>query len=664
MLSHHTPLISKTAIAVLTGMLVLAALGVFSAVAPAAQQGAAAPATLSERNGVCDPHLPFDNDSTMELKFSGMNAAGIGSVRCVFAWPDMEPSPGAWNFAPTDLVMQKASAHGVKVLVILGATPPWANGGNSFFYPPTDIAAWQNYVTTVCTRYAGKVAAWEIWNEENIDQFWQPAPDAAAYVALLSQTSPAIRTADPGATIVMGGVAGLGPDYLDACLNAGAADFIDAIAYHPYVETIGPPTGYTPKESLCRDLVAFVRWLISQHTTKHLGIWITEFGWTTCAQSPPGVSEDTQASYMLRTLINYGGTEVDRVFYYSLYDEQLNNGDNCGLARHDFTPKPAFYYYRTFESVFGQAVSPNATAATFTCSTPATLEAHAFNLADGSLAVGAWKSDDAPDTLAVTVAGPAYARPVTVDPATGLEQPTPNASRAADGSVTATGIAVGKCPVIIRFAPAVPRITSISPASAAAGSTLTVTGEYFGPAQGASTVSFGALPAASYISWSDTTIKCQVPAGLVGTAPVKVTTPYGTSNGADFTIFRVTSITPNTGVAGGSLNVTNLAGTGFQAGASVRLEGGGTVVNATNVNVVSDTQITCQLALPGTLGKYDVVVKNPDGQEATLTNGFSVTNICGQGAGIVVVGFGLMMGLLSVVGIGPLNRRHKKKKKK
>jgi prepilin-type N-terminal cleavage/methylation domain-containing protein len=71
-------------------------------------------ATLSNRYGVCDPHLPLDNDSTMELKFSVMNAAGISSVRCVFAWPDMEPSPGAWDFARTDLVMQKASAHGVR----------------------------------------------------------------------------------------------------------------------------------------------------------------------------------------------------------------------------------------------------------------------------------------------------------------------------------------------------------------------------------------------------------------------------------------------------------------------------------------------------------------------------------------------------------------------
>jgi len=124
-----------------------------------------------------------------------------------------------------------------------------------------------------------------------------------------------------------------------------------------------------------------------------------------------------------------------------------------------------------------------------------------------------------------------------------------------------------------------------------------------------------------------------------------------------------TSITPTYGVQNTMVSITNLAGTGFKAGASVRLELGTTVVNATSVNVVSGTQITCQLVLPGTLGKYDVVVKNPDGQEGRLTKGFSVTNVCGGGAAISLSVFGLMMGLLSIAGSTGLRRRFRRKKK-
>jgi IPT/TIG domain/Glycosyl hydrolases family 39 len=661
MASHRRHFYSKAAVSVLAVVLAFATLTAFSPAAPASRQ-AASGNTLSNRYGVCDPHLPFDDDSTMELKFSGMNAAGISSVRCVFAWPDMEPSKGAWNFARTDLVMQKAAAHEVKVLVVLGFTPSWANGGKDFNCPPTDTAAWRNYVTTVCTRYAGRVSAWEIWNEENIDQFWQPKPDAAAYVALLSQTSPLIKTADPGATIVMGGVAGLDPAYLDGCLKAGAADLVDAIAYHPYPETLRADD-YTPQESRCRDIVTWVRGLISSYTAKPLGIWITELGWTTCTESPPGVSVDTQASYMLRTMLNYAGTGVDRVFYYSLYDEQINKWDNYGLATHDYSPKLSFNYFRTLQSVFGQAVSPNTTAATFTCATPATLEAHAFNLADGSLAVGAWKSNDVPDTLGVTTAGPAYARPVTVDPASGLEQQAPNAARAADGSVTSSGIAVGKRPVIIRFAPAVPRVTSIAPASAAAGSTLTVTGEYFGPARGASSVSFGSLPAASYASWSDTTIKCQVPSGLTGTVPLKVTTPYGTSNGADFTVFRVASIGPNQVVQSAASLSATVQGSGFKAGATVRLHNSVRNIDSTSATVASGAVINCVFGsfVGAETGAYDVIVINGDGQQEKLAAGLTVTAPCGGGAGTATAALGLVMGVLAAFGAGPLKKRLKKK---
>jgi hypothetical protein len=132
----------------------------------------------------------------------------------------------------------------------------------------------------------------------------------------------------------------------------------------------------------------------------------------------------------------------------------------------------------------------------------------------------------------------------------------------------------------------------------------------------------------------------------------------------------VMSISPNAWVTGNPI-VVNVTGTGFQPGARVILHSASLNAgsNQSNTgNVVSDTQIICTLDLiyqtyPGTnirnplpLGKYDVVVVNPDGQFGVLTQGFSVTNMCGQGAGTMAVGFGLMMGLLSLGGSGFLRR--------
>ncbi len=412
--------------------------------------------TFADKFGVADSHLPISWPATMDSVLSRAREAGLSWVRCVFAWCDMEPIQGIWNYTLADLAMDKARSYGVKVLGIVGASPSWANGGNDPRYPPTDIAAWQNYLTTVCGRFKDRVSAWEIWNEENIDAFWQPAPNPNSYVALVSQTTPSIRAADPDAKVVMGGVAGLGPDFLYACLNLGIAEYVDAIAYHPYVETIGPPTGNAPKEQLCRLLVTWVRALISEHTTRPLEIWLTELGWTDCIGSPSGVDEDTQASYMLRSLINYADTEASRVFWYDLWDEindPSNPSYNLGLLRNDFSKRPAYYYYRVFQNVIGQATSSAPSAASCSCSRPGTLEAHCFNLSDGSLAVCAWKSDDAGDSLTLSLAGAAYANPVTVDLATGGERSTAGISRAADGRITVSDLAVGKRPVILRFGP-------------------------------------------------------------------------------------------------------------------------------------------------------------------------------------------------------------------
>ncbi|MEU4588539.1 IPT/TIG domain-containing protein [Kitasatospora aureofaciens] len=72
----------------------------------------------------------------------------------------------------------------------------------------------------------------------------------------------------------------------------------------------------------------------------------------------------------------------------------------------------------------------------------------------------------------------------------------------------------------------IPVIDSISPASGATGSVVTLTGSGF---SGATAVRFGAVAAPSFTVVSDTQITATAPAGS-GTVQVTVTTPGGTSN--------------------------------------------------------------------------------------------------------------------------------------
>ena len=72
--------------------------------------------------------------------------------------------------------------------------------------------------------------------------------------------------------------------------------------------------------------------------------------------------------------------------------------------------------------------------------------------------------------------------------------------------------------------------------------------------------------------------------------------------------------------------MTNLAGTGFQPGAAVKLTSGSYPdITATAVNYVSPTQLTCTFDLAvATAGVRNVIVTNPDGKYGSLVNGFEV----------------------------------------
>ena len=101
----------------------------------------------------------------------------------------------------------------------------------------------------------------------------------------------------------------------------------------------------------------------------------------------------------------------------------------------------------------------------------------------------------------------------------------------------------------------------------------------------------------------------------------------------------VTSITPSSCYNNTSASITNLAGTNFANGATVLLTRSGYAnITATEVVVVSPTKITCTLPVTGkTAGQYNVVVKNLDGKEGVLNNGFTINQIPQEGTSPAVI---------------------------
>jgi hypothetical protein len=101
----------------------------------------------------------------------------------------------------------------------------------------------------------------------------------------------------------------------------------------------------------------------------------------------------------------------------------------------------------------------------------------------------------------------------------------------------------------------------------------------------------------------------------------------GSSGGSSNPAPKVSSISPNNGLASGGAAVT-ITGSGFQSGAAVTFNGAA----ATGVTVVSSTSITAKTPAHAA-GAADVVVKNTDNQAGALSGAYTYLASTGGGSG-------------------------------
>ncbi len=184
------------------------------------------------------------------------------------------------------------------------------------------------------------------------------------------------------------------------------------------------------------------------------------------------------------------------------------------------------------------------------------------------------------------------------------------------------------CPLSQAQAAPAPTITKISPtvASPKGGAVITITGTNF--VTGA-TVTFGTNSGTSVTFVSKTSLKATAPASTGGAeVPVNVTvtnpdTQSATlTNGLTYKLAAptVTSIAPTVATPKGGTVIT-ITGANFVVGATVTFG-----ANA-GTNVVFTSKSSLKATAPASTnkaeGQVNVIVTNPDGQAATLTNGLT-----------------------------------------
>jgi hypothetical protein len=349
-----------------------AALFVFSATASLLLGLGVSPAEAVARQDkgiVADLTWSINRDA-MDREIALLQNADTAWVRLNLNWADLEPEEGRLDqdlLADVDYAVSQVRAAGMKVLApIADGVPFWAsadpnrfdNGGRyNKFWKPRDFGDYAKFARRMVARYAPRgVHAYELWNEPNYRHFWPSGPSPSDYTAMLRAAYPAIHDADPGATVVMGGLSGNDFRFLRGMYAAGARPYFDAAAVHPYTDSdpstcwTDPNTGRPSEDAFCG--IETVRSVMVAQGDASTQLWLTEFGWSTAPNAPHGVSESEQADRLRKAFNKIDDYPyVGPSFWYNLRNNYWQHNDpddieaNYGLVRVDFSPKPAYAAY-------------------------------------------------------------------------------------------------------------------------------------------------------------------------------------------------------------------------------------------------------------------------------------------------------------------------------
>jgi hypothetical protein len=244
--------------------------------------------------------------------------------------------------------VKQYAANGNKVILVM--THQFYGEGAGYVWEQMDPAKWQ----ALSTRFAqmasqtaslfgseNLVYAYQIWNEQDTlpqdARAAVPVP-ASDYANLFTQTTLAVRAADPGAKVITGGhITGnaLGPQYARQVLGLlPEAAYPDGMAFHPYgLGPVGSP--YNVFGTINDAIVAWSTVLPNRP------LWITEWG----VLDHQG--DDSQAAPIavhaqgfISTLENQFPGMVAAAVWYAWADG-MDNG--YGLVNYNNQPKEPLY---------------------------------------------------------------------------------------------------------------------------------------------------------------------------------------------------------------------------------------------------------------------------------------------------------------------------------
>lgn len=375
----------------------------------------------SDRLGIT--FIGYIDNNMQQERYRNALILGAGWTRWPLYWDRVEHQPGKYNWLAYDRLVAADIRNGLRTNAILLGRPGFHQDGHSIanlfepiFADGTDSAGpdalinpanpWAQYVHYAVTRYKpGGVLAqnnvfdadqgirhWEIWNEPDVAHFWQGGSDA--YARLLKTAAIIIKTVDPQAQVIFGGLLFASePNFFTRVVRQFHSDplrdrynwFFDIVAVHSYDDPWR--SGWLTK---------FVQDTLQGYAITR-PIWVNETGvsvwndypgpvWAVAAEQRRRLATaEQQAHFLIMSAVYAWSKSVDVVFYHQLYDDCGNypagtdfpphNGEYCangacygdafGIYRnirdahcfsqhpHANTPRPVAAAFKLLAEVFG-----------------------------------------------------------------------------------------------------------------------------------------------------------------------------------------------------------------------------------------------------------------------------------------------------------------------
>jgi hypothetical protein len=339
--------------------LAVASLAVLSigALTPALGSG---PPRVRPKGGFATAYtLLYEPQADLDRDLDSMRATHAKWIRFDVAWSVIERNQGVYDWSTIDRLVDAAKARGFKLLGTLTYTPAWARpAGTDDKTAPSTLAqreAYGVFAAAAAARYAGRVSAWELWNEENAVPFWKPAPDPAGYRSLVHEASTRMRAAVPDVKIVLGGLAAVGngfgnidPEFfLYNLYDRGIGPDIGAVGLHATSYPYAPDDPSTAEWNILFRIPRIHDFLASRGDGDK-PIWVTEYGAPTSGYK--AVSETQQAEFVVEAIgqLARAGDYTGPLFWYTPRDKGTDPADvdqNYGIVRRDWTGKQSYLVF-------------------------------------------------------------------------------------------------------------------------------------------------------------------------------------------------------------------------------------------------------------------------------------------------------------------------------